>query len=427
MQILLQNGHVYQNEAFVNADVLIKDNKIAAIGKIKPSSEMKVIDITGKIVTPGLVDVHVHYRDPGQTYKENVHSGSLAAAHGGFTTVCAMANVEPVPNGLNEIKSMIEHNRKESIVHIFQYAPITEDLTSDKLIDYQAMKNAGVCGFSNDGHGVQKGGTMFQAMKHIQKTGLPLAEHIEDDSLKFDGVMNAGENAEKLGLSGILSECESAQLARDLVLAARTKVHYHACHVSTKESVELIRLAKQHGVNVTCEVAPHHLLLTDDMITKDDAYFKMNPPLRTKEDQAALIEGLLDGTIDMIATDHAPHSKEEKQHGFKNACFGITGSETAFASLYTKFVKNNVFTLTQLVNWMAIKPASLFNLKDAGMLRISDQADIAVFDLNHPFELNENDFLSKGKNTPFVNTKLFGKTVLTFVSGKIAYSEEGVK
>lgn len=423
MKLLLKNGNVFQNNSFIKADVLIENQKIKAIGNLNCSVD-KVIDVTGKFVVPGLVDVHVHYRDPGLTYKENVHTGTLAAAHGGFTTTCAMANVDPVPNTPALVQQMMEHNQETGVVHVYQYAPITENLISDQLIDYQAMKDIGVCGFSNDGHGVQHGGTMYQAMQGIQAVGLPLAEHVEDDSLKFNGVMNEGANAKKLGLTGIPGECETSQLARDLVLAAKTGVHYHVCHVSTKESIELIRIAKSMGINVTCEAAPHHLLLNDGMITSDDAYYKMNPPLRTIEDQEALIEGLLDGTVDMIATDHAPHADDEKLHGMVGAAFGITGSETAFSSLYTYLVKTGKCKLEQLINWLTFQPAKLFNLDRAGMLRIGDTADIAVFDLDHQFEFSEDDYLSKGRNTPFTGQKLYGQTVLTLVSGEVKYQRE---
>ncbi|HIX02425.1 MAG TPA: dihydroorotase [Candidatus Ligilactobacillus excrementigallinarum] len=426
MSVLLKNGFVYQTNVFKKADILVEGEQIKAIGNLDfISKDVDEIDLSGKYIVPGLIDVHVHYRDPGLTYKEDVHSGSMAAAHGGFTTVCAMANVDPVPNSLELIKKMMNYNKTAGVVHIKQFAPITEDLTSDKLIDYQAMQEAGVCGFSNDGYGIQKGKTMFDAMRGIRETGLPLAEHVEDDSLKFNGVMNAGQRAGKLGLQGIPGVCESSQLARDLLLAKQTGVHYHVCHVSTKESVAMIRIAKQMGINVTCEVAPHHLLLNEEMITKDDADYKMNPPLRTKEDQEALIEGLKDGTIDLIATDHAPHASFEKQHGMKEGAFGITGSETAFASLYTKFVKSDVFKLSQLINWLTVKPANVYHLSEAGMLKIGDQADLTVFDLNQSFKLGEDDFYSKGKNTPFINQEFYGKTILTMVSGKIVYHAEG--
>lgn len=427
MALLLKGGLVFQNDSFVKADVLIDEQKIQAIGNLNEVNHdnLKIYDITGKYVVPGLIDVHVHYRDPGLTYKEDVHTGSLAAAHGGYTTVCAMANVNPVPNNAELMRKMITNNQANGVVHIKQYAPITKDLTSDDLIDYQEMQQLGICGFSNDGHGVQHAGTMLKAMQGIKKTHLPLAAHVEDDTLKFNGVMNAGENAEKLGLPGILDVCETAQLARDLVLAKQTKVHYHVCHVSTKESVELIRIAKQKGVNVTCEVAPHHLLLNDEMIVKDDAYYKMNPPLRTKADQAALVEGLLDGTIDLIATDHAPHADHEKCYGMNAAAFGITGSETAFATLYTKYVKNGVFSLQQLIKWMSIAPAKIFNFKDAGMLKVGDVADMAIFDLDTQFKFKDEDYFSKGKNTPFTNQELYGKTVMTLVNGKIAYYCKG--
>ena len=267
---------------------------------------------------------------------------------------------------------------------------------------------------------------MYRAMEGAAKVGLPLAAHVEDNSLLFGGVMTAGKRAEELGLPGAPSVSESAQVARDLVLAKVTGVHYHICHVSTKESVELVRLAKKEGVNVTCEVTPHHLLLADKDIPANNSYFKMNPPLRHEEDRQAVIEGLLDGTIDMIATDHAPHSRKEKpQDDMRGAANGITGSETAFEMLYTKFVRPGIFSLAQLLNWLSAVPAEEFGLDQAGHLEPGKPADIAIFDLYTERKITEDSYLSKGVNSPFTGQRVYGTTDLTLVDGKVAYSRNG--
>ncbi|GAJ26155.1 dihydroorotase [Liquorilactobacillus sucicola DSM 21376 = JCM 15457] len=427
MSILLENGLVYQAGQLQLLDILITADRITAIGKDLAQLGIKVqrkIDLAGKLVAPGLVDVHVHYREPGFTYKETIKTGSQAAAHGGFTTVCAMPNLDPVPDNAAQLQDVQERNANDGIVHIKQYASITQKRQGEQLTDFKALKKAGAFAFSDDGSGIQTAGTMYLAMKRAAECDMPLVEHIEDNSLLFGGVMNAGQRAEELNLPGMLGLSESSQLARDLLLAKQTGVHYHACHLSTKESVALIRWAKLQKINVTCEVAPHHLLLADADIPKDDPFYKMNPPLRSKKDQQALIDGLLDGTIDMIATDHAPHSAEEKEGSMCQASFGITGSETAFALLYTRFVKTGIFKLEQLLDWMSARPAQEFRIKDAGMILPGRKADLAVFDLKNEFELRKEDYLSKGTNTPFTGTKAYGATEITFVDGKIVYQKE---
>lgn len=311
MATVIKNGTVYQNGRLIKADILIEGKKIKAIG-IDLDAE-NVIDAQGMLVSPGLVDVHVHYRDPGQTYKEDIETGSQAAARGGFTTVGAMPNVTPVPNTPELMKKMVEENKSKGVVHIFQYGPITNDETTDIIPDYAALKKAGAFALSNDGHGVQTAQTMYLAMQKAKENNLIIATHAQDDSLFNKGIVNEGITAERLDLPPVTELAETTQIARDLLLAQKTGVHYHICHVSTKTSVELVRLAKARGINVTCEVAPHHILLTDNDIPKDNGYFKMNPPLRNKEDQAALLVGLLDGTIDLIATDHAPHAKKKSR------------------------------------------------------------------------------------------------------------------
>ena len=427
MNILIKDGNVFHNNQITQQDILVSDGRIRAIGRDLDALGEKVdrtINAAGKLVAPGLVDVHVHYREPGQTYKETIKTGSQAAAHGGFTTVCAMPNVDPAPDTPEKLRNMEKLNAQDGVVHIYQYATITKNRTSEEPVDYQALKDAGAIGFSNDGSGIQTAGAMMTAMEGIAATGLPLAAHVEDESLKLDGVMNAGKRAAKLGLPGIPGVAESSQVARDLLLAQATGVHYHICHVSTKESVALVRWAKQQGIPVTCEAAPHHMLLTEDDVTADDPNFKMNPPLRSEADRQAVIDGLLDGTIDMIATDHAPHSKEEKTGDLRHAAFGITGSETAFSTLYTRYVRTGVFTLAQLLNWLSRRPAELFHLDQAGTLMPGQPADIAIFDLEHPHVLSAGEYYSKGTNTPFTGHRVYGTTVLTMVAGQVVYEQK---
>ena len=422
MATLLKNGLVYQDGELVREDVLINGDKIQALGtdleKIAPDAE--IFDLDGKLVAPGLVDIHEHYREPGFTYKETIETGSKAAARGGFTTVCTMPNLNPVPDDVETFKKQVELNEANSCIHLYQYAAITKNETSEEVVDMEALKEAGAFAFSNDGHGVQSAGVMYEAMEKAAKAGLAICEHVQDDSLYHHGVMNAGKKADELGLPGILSVSESAQLARDIMLAKATGVHYHVCHVSTKESVELVRLAKEYGINVTAEAAPHHVLLSEEDIDGNDGYYKMNPPLRSKEDQYAVIEGLLDGTIDLIATDHAPHSREEKAGDMRKAAFGIIGNETAFACMYTALVKNGEMELAQLLDLMSYNPAKLFGL-DAGVIAPGKQADLAVLDLDHPEVIQEADYLSKAVNTPFTGNEVYGMTTMTFVSGKLVY------
>lgn len=424
MKTLIKNGQINtRNNETTPAEIWIEDGKIKAIGTGFSETEFdEVYDAKGQLITPGLVDVHVHLREPGFTYKETIEDGSKAAARGGFTTVCAMPNLNPVPDTAEKLKNVYDLIKQNAVVKVLQYAPITENLRSEVLVDQEALIAEGAFAFTNDGVGVQTAGTMYLAMKEAAKNKKALVAHTEDESLLFGGVMHAGKKAEELGLPGILSVTESSQIARDLLLAEATGVHYHVCHVSTKESVRVIRDAKKAGIHVTAEVSPHHLILIDEDIPEDFGFWKMNPPLRGKEDREALIEGLLDGTIDCIATDHAPHGLEEKSKSFLEAPFGIVGSETAFQLIYTHFVETKRFTLEQVINWLAVKPAEIFQL-NAGTLTIGAPADLAVFAIEHLSEIDKKDFLSKGENTPFVGWKVKGETLLTFVDGKLAWQK----
>lgn len=422
MKTLIKNGKIIvrQNQT-VPASIWIEDGVIRAIGThFAEEGFDEVYDAKNQLITPGLVDVHVHFREPGFTYKETIETGSKAAARGGYTTVCAMPNLDPVPDTVEKFLQVKDIIAKDAVIKVEQYAPITEKLRSEELVDQPALKQAGAFAFTNDGVGVQTAGAMYLAMKQAAENNMAVAAHTEDNSLLFGGVIHKGKVSEKLGLPGILSAAESSQIARDLILAEETGVHYHVCHVSTKESVRIIREAKQAGVHVTAEVTPHHLLLIDEDIPGDEGFWKMNPPLRAKEDREALIEGLLDGTIDCIATDHAPHGLEEKQQSFLKAPFGIVGSETAFALLFTNFVENGIFTIEQLVNWMAIKPAEIFGM-NCGKLMIGQSADIAVFDLENEAVIESEQFVSKGVNTPFVGWKVKGMTLFTFVDGRMVF------
>ncbi|GCF93694.1 dihydroorotase [Enterococcus florum] len=425
MKVLIKNGKIAgKGNQLIDADVWLEDGIIAGIGKSFANLDFdQIYDAKGQLITPGLVDVHVHLREPGFTYKETIKTGSQAAARGGFTTVCAMPNLDPTPDTVEKFNQVLDIIKRDAVVKVLQYAPITENLRSDVLTDQAGLKAAGAFAFTNDGVGVQTAGTMYLAMQEAAKQGMALVAHTEDDSLLFGGVMHKGEVSEKLNLPGIMSATESSQIARDVILAEETGAHYHVCHVSTKESVRVIRDAKKAGVHVTAEVSPHHLILIDEDIPEDNGFWKMNPPLRGKEDRDALIEGLMDGTIDCIATDHAPHGLEEKDQTFLKAPFGIVGSETAFQLIYTHFVETGRFTLEQVIDWMAVKPAEIFGL-NAGALTIGAPADIAVFDLETEEKIDDQQFASMGVNTPFVGWPVKGNTMFTFVDGKLVYNKE---
>lgn len=424
MKTLIKNGQINTRKNMTTpAEIWIEDGRIKAIGTGFSEAEFdEVFDAKGQLITPGLVDVHVHLREPGFTYKETIEAGTRSAARGGFTTVCAMPNLNPVPDTAEKLRQVYDIIRKDAVVKVLQYAPITENLRSEKLVDQEALIEEGAFAFTNDGVGVQTAGTMYLAMKEAAKNNKALVAHTEDESLLFGGVMHAGKKAEELGLPGILSVTESSQIARDLLLAEATGVHYHVCHVSTKESVRVIRDAKKAGIHVTAEVSPHHLILIDEDIPEDFGFWKMNPPLRGRKDREALIEGLLDGTIDCIATDHAPHGLEEKSQSFMKSPFGIVGSETAFQLIYTHFVETGQFTLEQVINWLAVKPAEIFGL-NAGTLTVGAPADVAIFDITKTCTIDKEDFLSKGENTPFIGWKVKGETQMTFVNGKLVWQK----
>ncbi len=364
------------------------------------------------VILPGFCDVHVHFREPGFSYKETIKTGSMAAARGGYTAVCTMPNLNPVPDCAENIKTQLEIIKNDAVINIYPYSSITKAQGGAELVDFTDLSRHAVA-FSDDGKGIQNEEMMKKAMECAKKAGKMIVAHCEDESLLNGGYIHEGEYAAAHNHRGICSKSEWGQIERDLFLAEKTGCPYHVCHISTKESVELIRNAKKKGVDVTCETAPHYLIL-DENDLKEDGKFKMNPPLRSKADREALISGLLDGTVDMIATDHAPHSKEEKNRGLEKSAFGIVGIETAFPLMYTHFVKEKIITLDKLVEKMAINPRNRFSIP-------INENDITVWDLADEYAIDPGDFLSMGKATPFEGEKVFGRCVLTVCGGKTAY------
>ncbi|MBM7698395.1 dihydroorotase [Kurthia huakuii] len=424
MSKLITNIQLVDEAGKLSAGEILIDNdgNIAEVAATVTQTADETIDGKGCIASPGFVDVHVHLREPGFEHKETIETGTASAAKGGFTTICAMPNTKPVPDSVENlqlINSLIENSAK---VRVLPYGSLTVAQSGDARTSIKDLKDNGAVAFSDDGVGVQLASTMYEQMKDAAELGVTVVAHCEDNSLIYDGVMHEGTRNHELGLPGIPSICESVQIARDVLLAEAAGAHYHVCHVSTKESVRAVRDAKKAGINVTAEVCPHHLILEEMDIPSDDANWKMNPPLRAKDDWEALHEGLLDGTIDCIATDHAPHTHDEKCCGMVGAPFGIVGFETAFPLLYTKFVKTEKWTLRQLIDWMTVKPAQLFKLP-YGTLNVGESADIVLIDLEHEQAVDIENFESKGKNTPFNGWKAYGWPQKTIYNGEIVWEE----
>ena len=426
--MLIQNAKLLNDDGeLIEQDVLLSnEGKIEKIARGIDPSGQEVFDAKGNFLIPGLVDLHVHLREPGGEHKETIESGTKAAAKGGFTTIAAMPNTRPVPDHEETMKKLMKRIEETAHVRVLPYGAITIRQLGDELTNFEAIKEAGAFALTDDGVGVQSAGMMLEAMKRAASRRLSIVAHCEENTLINGGSVHEGHFSKENGLNGIPSVCEAVHIARDVLLAEAAGVHYHVCHISTKESVRTVRDAKKAGINVTAEVTPHHLLLSEDDIPGLDTNYKMNPPLRSKEDREALIEGLLDGTIDFIATDHAPHSREEKAATMEKAPFGIVGLETAFPLLYTNFVENGTFTLKQLVDWLTIKPAKAFGL-EYGTLQIGASADITLIDLAKQEEINPETFVSKGRNTPFAGWACKGWPEATFVEGKIVYEKGSVQ
>jgi dihydroorotase len=418
---------VNKEQNTIKAHLYIEKGKIAQIVEAEAKAALQtegheVIDAKGALVTAGLIDMHVHLREPGFEHKETIATGTQSAARGGFTTIACMPNTRPVIDTVETVKYVLDKAANEGIVRVLPYGCITKNELGRELTDFSALKAAGVIGFTDDGVGVQSAQMMKDAMVKAAAMQMPVIAHCEDNTLVEGAPVNEGSFATKHGLKGIPNESEAIHVGRDILLAEATGVHYHVCHVSTEQSIRLIRLGKQIGVKVTAEVCPHHLLLCEEDIPALDANWKMNPPLRSRRDMEACIEALEDGTIDILVTDHAPHSEEEKAKGMNLAPFGIVGFETAFPLLYTKFVLTGRWTLAFLLERMTNKPAEVFKLQ-SGSIEIGAEADLSIIDLEQERAVNPATFASKGRNTPFTGWKLKGWPKLTMVAGTVVWSE----
>lgn len=421
MGILLTGGQVvFPKENVISwADVLVEEGRIVAVDADLPKTGHKVIPVSGYVL-PGLIDVHVHLREPGQEHKETLETGSKAAAAGGFTQICAMPNTTPVLDTPELIKEVKKKADALGFVTVHPIGAITRGEKGEELTDFAALKQAGAVAVSDDGRGVQSAQVMMQALHLARVVGLPVAVHAEDNSLAFGGHIHAGKVAEELGVRGIPTVAETAMIARDLWLAEAAGAHLHLCHISPAAAVAAIRHGKAHGILVSAEVTPHHLLLTEAAVKEWGANAKVNPPLRSEGDRLACVQGLLDGTLDLVATDHAPHSQEEKARGLVGAPFGLVGLETSFPLMYTAFVKSGILTLPELVFKMSTRPAQVFRLA-GGELTVGGVADLTVIDPETIRKVEPEQFFSKGRNTPFAGRELSGWPILTMHRGQVVY------
>lgn len=424
MLTLIKNGYVLDpaNQVEGHYDVLIKGERILKVERDIDVSPAKVIDATGMYVMPGFIDLHVHLREPGFEYKETIETGSKAAASGGFTTVCPMPNTNPVIDNKEIVDELNKKVKEVSLINVLPIGSVTMGQKGKKLADIKGMVEAGVIAISEDGKSVINTAIYRKGMIVAKDTKIPVFAHCEDKDLVGNGVINEGDKAKELGLPGISNAVEDIIAARDVILAKDIGTKLHLCHCSTRDSVTIIEQAKAEGLSVTGEVCPHHFILTDSDIPADDANYKMNPPLRRKEDIEALIQGLKDDIIDVIATDHAPHSLEEKAKSFTEAPFGIVGLETAFALTMTNLVKPGHLTAMQMVEKMSYNPARVLGI-DRGSLKIGKTADVIIADPNEEYEIDAKRFYSKGKNTPFHGAKVFGKVKTTIVAGEIVFEK----
>ena len=411
MKALFRGAQVYENGTMKQLDMCYNGETLSIFeGDVSLFPSTCIFDNT--VIFPGFCDVHVHLREPGFSYKETIASGTAASAHGGYTAVCAMPNLNPTPDSRENLDIQLDIIKRDACIAVYPYGTITKGECGREMSDMEDMAGD-VIAFSDDGKGVQDREMMREAMLRAKALGKMIVAHCEDNSLLRGGYIHDGEYAKVHGHRGICSESEWGPIARDLELAEETGCSYHVCHISTKESVDIIRKAKARGVDVTCETGPHYILL-DDSHLQEDGRFKMNPPLRSPEDREAILEGILDGTIDMIATDHAPHSKEEKGAGLEKSSMGVVGIETAFPLLYTGLVKTGKLTLERLCELLSKKPRERFG--------ITSDPGFTVFDISEEYEISPDDFLSKGKSSPFTGERVYGKCLLTTYDGKTVYS-----
>lgn len=416
MKSFYENGLIYRGGRFEKGRLVVEEGRVAAA--CEPQSGDRIVDLGGRPLVPGLVDVHVHLREPGFPQKETIATGTAAAAHGGYTAVCSMPNLNPAPDTPEHLEEQLALIRRDAVVRVKPYASITLGQRGcGELVDFAALAPF-VAGFSDDGRGVQSDELMEEAMRRAAAVDRPIVAHCEVDELLRGGYIHDGVYCREHGHRGISSESEWRQVERDIALAERTGCQYHVCHVSTKESVALVRAAKARGLRVSCETGPHYLLLCDEDL-QEEGRFKMNPPLRSRADREALIEGIVDGTIEVIATDHAPHTAEEKSRGLERSAMGIVGLETAFPLLYTYLVKRGVITLERLVELMAVNPRHIFNLE--GGINAGDPADFTVLDLAPRYRIDPSTFRSKGHATPFAGWEVEGCAAMTVVGGRAVY------
>lgn len=439
MQLLIKNGRVIDPATRLDriTDVLIEENRILRIGdtdqtefhassvKEDAQQEITVVDASGCLVMPGFIDLHVHFRDPGLTYKEDIETGAKAAARGGVTTVCAMPNTKPVVDSVETLDYIQRKAKEKALVHVEQLSAVTMGQEGRELVDMKAMADKGAIAFSEDGKSVMDSALYAEAMKQAAELGAVIMAHCEDKALVRGGVLNEGVASKRFGVPGITNSVEDIITARDIFLAGDYGTKLHLCHCSTAGSVELVRMAKRMGISVTAEVCPHHFTLTDADIDKEDANYKMNPPLRSEADVQALIRGLQDGTMEVISTDHAPHSAEEKAKGFLEAPFGIVGLETSASLTYTALVATGLLTPMQMAEKMSWNPARVIEIQEErGSIDVGKLADIVIFDPDADYIVDRNEFASKGRNTPYHGKQLKGRVKMTICEGQIVYQNE---
>ncbi|MGN0333682.1 MAG: dihydroorotase [Lachnospiraceae bacterium] len=423
MKILIKNGHVVDPLTKMDecSDVLVDGDRIVKVGKQIEEKADQTIDAKGCYVMPGFIDLHVHFRDPGLEYKETLETGGKAAVRGGVTTVCAMPNTKPVIDNGEKVAEVHRRAEVESPTHVIQIGAVTVGQKGEELADIEGMALAGCHAISEDGKSVMNAALYRKGMKIAKDAGISVFAHCEDINMVEGGVMNADKNTKRLGLRGITNSVEDVIVARDILLSKETGVRLHLCHCSTEDSVKMIRAAKAEGLPVTGEVCPHHFILTSDDIKEDDGNYKMNPPLRSKADVEALKQGLKDGTMDVISTDHAPHSAEEKNKSMAKAAFGIVGLETSAALTYTYLVKEGILSVMGMAEKMSFNPAKILGLTEKGSISEGKIADIVIFDPDKTYKIDKNTFASKGKNTPFDGFEVSGEVKYTLVDGKVVY------
>lgn len=427
MKILIKNGHVVDPLTGKDGifDVLTDGRYIEKVGEkladLTANDADKMIDASGCYVMPGFIDLHVHLRDPGLEYKETLATGGNAAVRGGVTTVCAMPNTKPVIDSGEKVAEVHERAEKESPANVIQIGAVTVGQKGEELADIEGMAKAGCHAISEDGKSVMNASLYRQGMKRAKECGISVFAHCEDINMVEGGVMNADKNTERLGLRGITNSVEDVIVARDILLAKETGVRLHLCHCSTEDSVKMVKAAKEEGLLVTGEVCPHHFILTSDDIKEDDGNYKMNPPLRSRADVEALRQGLKDGIMDVISTDHAPHSAEEKNKSMAQAAFGIVGLETSAALTYTYLVKEGILSIMGMAEKMSYNPAKILGLEEKGSVSEGKVADIVIFDPDKTYRIDKNSFASKGKNTPFDGFEVSGEVRYTLVDGEVAY------